>query len=167
MPRDLYQYETMIDRALRGVVREALERASREGLRGEHHFYIGFATEMPGVAIPDSLRARFPQDMTIVLQHQFWDLDVGADGFSVTLSFQRQPERLTIPFAAVRSFADPSVNFALEFALPERPEAAPALVPAPTPTVVPAPIAPPAKPAEKADEKTGAEVVTLDSFRKR
>jgi hypothetical protein len=171
MPQDLYQYEKMIDRALRGVVREALERASREGLRGTHHFYIGFATDMPGVSIPESLRARYPQDMTIILQHQFWDLEVGQDGFSVTLSFQRQPERLTVPFAAVRSFADPSVNFALEFAPAERPEAAPSVVPGPTPTIVPAPIAPPAKPAEtasdKADEKTGAEVVTLDSFRKR
>jgi uncharacterized protein len=176
MPQDLYQYETMIDRALRGVVREALERAAREGLRGAHHFYIGFATDMEGVAIPDSLRERFPQEMTIVLQHQFWDLEVGEDGFSVTLSFQKQPERLTVPFAAVRSFADPSVNFALEFAPTERPEAAPARTPtAPTPTIVPAPIAPPLKPVEsdsgttqeKDQEKTGAEVVTLDSFRKR
>jgi hypothetical protein len=172
MPQDLYHYETMIDRALRGVVREALERAAREGLRGAHHFYIGFTTDMPGVSIPESLREQFPQEMTIVLQHQFWDLEIGKDGFSVTLSFQRQPERLTIPFAAVRSFADPSVNFSLEFAPPERPEAAPA----PIPTIVPAPIASPAKPAEtdsgktapgKADEKTGAEVVTLDSFRRR
>ena len=134
MPQDLYQYEKMIERALRGVVREALERASREGLRGAHHFYIGFATDMPGVTIPDSVRARYPQDMTIVLQHQFWDLEVGEEGFSVTLSFQSRPERLTIPFAAVRSFADPSVNFALEFASPERPEAAPSV---PAPTVVP------------------------------
>lgn len=167
MPQDLYHYETMIDRALRGVVREALERASREGLRGAHHFYIGFATDMPGVSIPESLRARYPQDMTIVLQHQFWDLDVGKDSFSVTLSFQKQLERLTIPFAAVRSFADPSVNFALEFAAPERPETAPA----PASTVVPAPIAPPTKAPEtaagKSKENTGAEVVTLDSFRKR
>ena len=176
MPQDLYQYEKMIDRALRGVVREALERASREGLRGAHHFYIGFATDMPGVSIPDSLRARYPQEMTIVLQHQYWDLDIGEDGFSVTLSFQRQPERLVIPFAAIRSFADPSVNFSLEFAPAERPEAAPAPTPISAPTVVPAPIAPPATPAEtadgkapsdKSDEKTGAEVVTLDSFRKR
>ncbi|MGD9614396.1 MAG: SspB family protein [Alphaproteobacteria bacterium] len=171
MPQDLYQYETMIDRALRGVVREALERASREGLRGAHHFYINFATDLPGVSIPDSLRARFPQEMTIVLQHQFWDLDVGQDRFSVTLSFQKQLERLMVPFAAVRSFADPSVNFALEFAPQERTETTPARIP----TIVPAPIAPtaksPGKPAEtasgKTEEKTGAEVVTLDSFRKR
>jgi uncharacterized protein len=181
MPQDLYHYETMIDRALRGVVREALERASREGLRGAHHFYIGFATDMKGVSIPESLRARYPQEMTIVLQHQYWDLDVGQDGFAVTLSFHKQLERLTVPYAAVRSFADPSVNFALEFAPWEQPDAAPV----PAPHVVPAPtsaaspistIAPAIKPAETASdkpasdkegEKTGAEVVTLDSFRKR
>src|SRR6185312_10619754 len=133
MPQDLYHYETMIDRALRGVVREALERAAREGLRGAHHFYIGFATDMKGVSIPDSLRARYPQEMTIVLQHQFWDLDVGKDGFSITLSFQKQLERLTIPFVAVRSFADPSVNFALEFAPPERPDATSTPAPAGVP----------------------------------
>jgi hypothetical protein len=123
MAQDLYQYEKMIERALRGVVLESLERAAREGLRGAHHFFIGFATGMPGVDIPDQLRARYPQDMTIVLQHQYWDLDVREESFSVTLSFQKQLERLTVPFAAVRSFADPSVNFALEFEMPEQPPA--------------------------------------------
>jgi len=163
MAQDLYQYDKMIDRALRGIVREALERAAREGLRGAHHFYIGIATEMPGVVIPDSLRARYPHEVTIVLQHQFWDLEVGEDSFSVTLSFQKQFERLVIPFAAVRSFADPSVNFSLEFAAAEQPAAKPAGVPAPiAPSAAPA-----AAPAEKAGAKTTAEVVTLDSFRKR
>jgi hypothetical protein len=160
MAQDLYQYEKMVERALRGVVRESLERAAREGLRGQHHFYIGFATEMEGVTIPEALRSRYPQEMTIVLQHQFWDLEVGKDSFSVTLSFQKQLERLTVPFAAVRSFADPSVNFALEFAMPEgaQPKAA----------GVPAPIAAVPRPAEEAaPEKGTAEVVTLDSFRKR
>ena len=159
MAQDLYQYEKMIERALRGVVREALERAGREGLRGAHHFYIGFSTEMPGVEIPESLRARYPHEMTIVLQHQFWDLEVGKDSFSVTLSFQKQLERLVVPFAAIRSFADPSVNFALEFAAPAEPPAKSA--------GVPAPIAPPPEPEKKPQEKTTAEVVTLDSFRKR
>src|SRR6202035_1512481 len=83
-----------------------------------HHFYIGFATEMPGVAIPEYLRGKYPGEMTIVLQHQFWDLEIGDESFSVTLSFQKQLERLTVPFATIRSFADPSVNFALEFAGP-------------------------------------------------
>ena len=90
MAQDLYQYEKMVERALRGVVREALERAAREGLRGEHHFYVGFATDLPGVAIPELLRERYPHEMTIVLQHQFWDLEVGKEGFSVTL---RRPAR--------------------------------------------------------------------------
>jgi hypothetical protein len=162
MPQDLYQYEKMIERALRGVVREALERAAREGLRGNHHFFIGFVTTMPGVGMPDSLRDRYPQDMTIVLQHQYWDLEIGEDRFSVTLSFQKQLERLTVPFAAVRSFADPSVNFALEFEMPEQPAARAAAVPAP----IAAPVMPAEAPAP-APEKSGAEVVTLDSFRKR
>ena len=160
MAQDLYQYEKMIERALRGVVREALERAAREGLRGAHHFFIGFATGAPGVDIPDQLRARYPQDMTIVLQHQYWDLEIGEESFSVTLSFQKQLERLTVPFAAVRSFADPSVNFALEFEMPEQPPARAA--------GVPVPLAAPPPPAETpAPDKTGGEVVTLDSFRKR
>ena len=158
MAQDLYQYEKMVERALRGVVREAVERAAREGLRAAHHFYIGFATDMPGVVIPESLRTRYPNEMTIVLQHQFWDLEDGKDAFSVTLSFQKQLERLVVPFAAVRSFADPSVNFALEFAAPEeRPAKA---------AGVPAPIEAAPQPAEQ-PEQTTAEVVTLDSFRKR
>src|SRR5437867_6869910 len=135
MPQDLFQYEKMVEAALRGVVRGALQRAATEGLRSAHHFYIRFATEADGVAIPDHLRDRFPDEMTIVLQHQFWDLEVGEDGFSVTLSFQKQLERLVVPYAAVRSFADPSVNFALEFAVaeeaPGKPAAKPAGVPAP------------------------------------
>ena len=153
MAQDLFHYDRMVESALRGVVRDALRRAAREGLRSAHHFYIGFATGAPGVEVPDYLRAKYPDAMTIVLQHQFWDLEVGEDGFAVTLSFQKQLERLVVPFAAVRSFADPSVNFALEFALPEgRRE-----------TAVPAPLDAPSQPAEK----PSAEVVTLDSFRKR
>jgi hypothetical protein len=163
MPQDLYHYEQMVERALRGVVREALERAAKEGLRGAHHFYIGFSTRHPGVAFPDVLRERYPEEMTIVLQHQYWDLEVERDSFSVTLSFHKQLERLTVPYAAVRSFADPSVNFALEFAMPAAAGEAAA-----RPAGVPAPVATPetqapAKPAAK----TTADVVTLDSFRKR
>src|SRR4051812_24993440 len=159
MPQDLYQYETMIDRALRGVVREAVERAAREGLRGAHHFYIGFATDMKGVSIPDSLRERYPQEMTIVLQHQYWDLEVGQESFSVTLSFQKQLERLTVPFAAGRSFADPSVNFALEFAGPE--------VGSNDTAKLPAAIDAPPQAQDGAQEKPAGEVVSLDRFRKR
>jgi uncharacterized protein len=154
MAQDLFQYEKMVENALRGVVRDALQRARREGLKSAHHFYIGFATQMAGVAIPDHLRARYPDEMTIVLQHQFWDLEITEEGFSVTLSFQKQLERLVIPFAAIRSFADPSVNFALEFAVPEAKPAA----------AVPVLVEPP--PPEPTKKST-ADVVALDSFRKR
>jgi uncharacterized protein len=156
--QDLFQYDKMVERALRGVVRDALARVAQEGPRGAHHFYIGFATGMPGVVIPDSLRERFPEEMTIVLQHQFWDLEIGEESFSVSLSFQKQLERLTIPFAAIRNFADPSVNFALEFAEP--PAAEPKAIgslPAPKPAAEPSP----------EGERPAAEIVTLDSFRKR
>jgi uncharacterized protein len=156
--QDLFQYDKMVERALRGVVRDALARVAQEGPRGAHHFYIGFATGMPGVVIPDNLRERFPEEMTIVLQHQFWDLEIGEESFSVSLSFQKQLERLTIPFAAIRSFADPSVNFALEFAEP--PAAEPKAVgslPAPKPAAEPSPD----------QDRPAAEIVTLDSFRKR
>ena len=161
MPQDLFHYDRMIEQALRGVVREALLRASREGLPGAHHFYIGFATREPGVELPASLRAKFPDEMTIVIQHQFWDLEIREDAFSVTLSFQRQPERLAIPFAAIKSFADPSVNFALEFASPVTASAA--SEPAESPAL-PAPIA---APPPAAEERTTGEVVALDAFRKR
>jgi hypothetical protein len=156
--QDLFQYDKMVERALRGVVRDALARVAQEGPRGAHHFYIGFATGMPGVVIPDSLRERFPEEMTIVLQHQFWDLEIGEESFSVSLSFQKQLERLTIPFAAIRSFADPSVNFALEFAEPPavEPKAVGSL-PAPKPAAEPSPD----------QDRPAAEIVTLDSFRKR
>ena len=157
MAQDLFQYDKMVERALRGVVRDALARVAQEGPRGAHHFYIGFATGMPGVVIPDSLRERFPEEMTIVLQHQFWDLEIGEESFSVSLSFQKQLERLTIPFAAIRSFADPSVNFALEFAEPSAAEPkAVGSLPAPKPAAEPSPD----------QDRPAAEIVTLDSFRK-
>jgi hypothetical protein len=155
MTQDLFQYEKMVEAALRGVVRDALQRAAREGMRSAHHFYIGFATRMPGVVIPDHLHTRYPDEMTIVLQHQFWDLEITDEGFSVTLSFQKQLERLVIPFAAIRSFADPSVNFALEFAVPEGKPA--------TAGSVPVLVETPPEP----EKKSTADVVALDSFRKR
>ena len=162
MARDSFHYDKMIEQALRGFVRDALARAAREGLPGDHHFYIGFATTEPGVSLPASLLARFPEEMTIVIQHQFWDLQVDDDAFAVTLSFQRRPERLVIPFAAVKNFADPSVNFALEFASPPR-----AAQPAEA-AGLPAPVAAPAAAAaaDPPDRQTG-EVVALDKFRKR
>src|SRR4029077_7551540 len=113
MAQDHFDYPKMVETALRSIVRQALARAQREGLRGAHHFYVSFRTGAPGVAIPDYLRTKYPEEMTIVLQHQFSGLDVRDQDFSVTLSFQNRPEQLTVPFAAVASFADPSVNFFL------------------------------------------------------
>ncbi|HEY1797144.1 MAG TPA: ClpXP protease specificity-enhancing factor SspB [Stellaceae bacterium] len=164
MPQDSFHYDKMIEGALRGVVRDALARASREGLPGDHHFYIGFATKEPGVELPASLLARFPDEMTIVVQHQFWDLKVEDERFSVVLSFQRQPERLVIPFAAIKSFADPSVNFALEFASPVAPATAgeqPAAEAGTETAALPTPA------EEPKEERTTGEVVALDAFRKR
>jgi uncharacterized protein len=143
----------MVEAALRGVVREALARAAAKGLPGAHHFYITFRTRFPGVALPDYLGQQYPDEMTVVLEHQFWDLDVSEACFSVTLSFQNKPERLVIPFDAITAFADPAVKFGLQFQeTPDDSGAAPA---------EPAP----AK-AEEATEKPG-EVVALDAFRKK
>jgi hypothetical protein len=160
MAQDLFHYDKMVERALRGVIRDALVRAAQEGLKSAHHFYIGLATKAPGVAIPPRLVERYPDEMTIVLQHQFWDLDVGDEQFSVLLSFDKQAERLTIPFAAIRSFADPSVEFALAFAEPAAPPSNEAAAPAPAEKPVKA------EPAAAEKEERG-QVVALDSFRKR
>ena len=156
MAQDLFDYPKMVETALRGVMREALARTAREGLPGDHHFYITFRTHAPGVAIPSHLLGKFPDEMTIVLQHQFRALEVGEDAFSVNLSFQSRSERLRIPFAAVTTFGDPSVNFGLQFEVPGAP---PAEV-----TALPAQIPPP-EPAEPAEP--AAKVVALDKFRKR
>ncbi|HEX3535545.1 MAG TPA: ClpXP protease specificity-enhancing factor SspB [Stellaceae bacterium] len=168
MAQDLFHYERMVEAALRGVVRDALARVGREGLRGGHRFYITFGTAAPGVEIPEELRARFQPDMTIVLQHQFWDLEVDNEKFSVTLSFQKQLEKLVIPFAAIRSFADPSVEFALEFT----PQPGAEATASPRPAALPAVAKPAAKSDDKndekkEDEKPAATVVALDAFRKR
>lgn len=157
-PESLLPYEAWTQTALRQVVVRAIAHAAEHGLPGQHHFYITFRTDHPGVVIPPRLRAQYPQEMTIVLQHQFWDLDVGDEAFSVLLSFDKQAERLTIPFAAIRSFADPSVEFALAFAEPAPPPS--------NETALPALVDKPEKP-EAAPAKESGQVVTLDSFRKR
>lgn len=111
-----FQYDRMVEGALRGVLRDALRVVEAQGdLPGEHHFYITFETTRPGVVLPDRLRAQHPQDMTIVLQNQFWELAVFEDAFEVTLSFNRKRERLRIPFSAVTAFADPHASFGLQF----------------------------------------------------
>jgi hypothetical protein len=109
------QYDKLVERALKNVVREALMHVAAHGLPGAHHLYLTFRTDHPGVTIPEELRAKYPVEMTVVLQYQFWDLLVGDEGFQVTLSFNDRRQKLIIPFAAVNAFADPSVNFALQF----------------------------------------------------
>ena len=156
MAQDLFDYEKMVETALRGVVREALARAAREGLRGGHHFYVSFRTDIPEVVLPDYLRDKYPEEMTIILQHQFWGLEVGEQEFSVTLSFQNRPEQLTIPFAAMTSFADPSVKFGLQFEVSAAKPQGAAALPAKVPT----------EEAPKEPPRQDAEIVKVD-FRKR
>ncbi len=112
---EILRYDRMVERALRSVVREAVREVIKDGLAGDHHFYITFLTDYPGVKIPDYLRERYPGEMTIVLQYQFYDLEVDDDHMGVTLSFNNVPERLEIPLPSITIFADPSVNFALQF----------------------------------------------------
>ncbi len=124
MADDLIRYDLLVQEALRGVVRKVLGDAARDGLHGEHHFYVSFRTEAPGVRMSQRLREKYPEDMTIVLQHQYWDLGVTEHAFEVGLSFSGVPERLLVPFEAVSGFFDPSVQFGLKFELNEGGEAA-------------------------------------------
>lgn len=163
MTEDLLQYDRLVERALKNVVREALQHVSRHGLPGAHHLYVTFRTDHPGVSIPDELRERYPVEMTIVLQYQFWDLNVGDDGFGVTLSFNDRQQRLEVPFAAVNAFADPSVNFALQFqpaeGTPKREETAAGEAQEPV-----------SSDAGDAAEQSGApddNIIPLDTFRKK
>jgi uncharacterized protein len=160
--QDLLRYDQLVETAMRGVVREALCRAADKGLPGAHHFYITFKTKAPGIGLPPHLASQYPDEMTIVLEHQFWDLKVGERDFSVTLSFANKPERLVIPFAAVTAFADPSVKFGLQF------QSQPPADTAPRPAAVPLESAPAAKQKLEAVPagKPGA-VVALDAFRKK
>lgn len=119
MTGESIDYESLVRSALRGVARAALARAAESGLPGEHHFYVAIRTGAPGVVVPKRLRDRFPREMTIVLQHQFRDLEVTEDRFAVTLSFGGRSERISAPFAAIASFADPSAQFALRFEKPD------------------------------------------------
>ena len=153
-PEDLMHYDAMARDALRGVVRTALKRAAApEGLPGEHHFYITFKTRAPGVSGPAEVLAKYPDEMTIVLQHQYEDLAPGETFFSVSLRFGGVPRTLSIPYAAVTRFMDPSVQFLLQFDTPEAPEA-------------------PLEPTDTGDEPGPAgddepKVVSLDQFRKK
>jgi hypothetical protein len=115
MARDSLHYDKMVETALRGVVRQALASVVDQGLPGNHHFYLTFRTNHPDVEIADRLHAQYPQEMTIVLQHQFWGLEVNDEYFVVNLSFSNVPERLKVPYSALVSFVDPSVKFGLQF----------------------------------------------------
>ncbi len=163
MGKDILKYDEMVETALRGVVREALSRAAEHGLPGNHHFYVTFKTQAVGVEVPDYLREKYPDDMTVVIEHQFWDLTVGEDTFSVTLSFKNRPERLTIPLGAITAFADPSVKWGLQFQETAKPgDASKPRLPAKPPALPAAE----SKPAASEEKKPG-EVVALDAFRKK
>lgn len=157
--QDLMHYEAMAQDALRGVVKTALKRAAAPGgLPGAHHFYVTFKTDAPGVSGPPDLLGKYPDEMTIVLQHQYWDLAPGETFFSVTLQFGGQPKRLSVPYAAVTRFYDPSVQFLLQF----EPAATEGKAAEPDPAADQASEAPPA------DAVTGeAKIVSLDQFRKK
>src|ERR1700712_1546195 len=115
MATDLIRYDLLVQDALRGVVRNVLSEAARNGLQGDHHFFITFKTNAPGLRLSNRMRERYPDEMTIILQHQFWDLAVTDHAFEVGLSFNKAPERLLVPFEAIASFVDPSVQFGLKF----------------------------------------------------
>ena len=158
--QDQMHYEAMAQEALRGVVKAALKRAAApEGLPGAHHFYITFKTEAPGVSGPNDLLGKYPDEMTIVLQHQYWDLDVQHDRFSIMLKFGGMPKVLAMPYSAVTRFYDPSVQFLLQFEEPEIVEAeiAPLTPPARAPNAAPPP----------SGDDDGPKVVSLDQFRKK
>lgn len=160
MNDDLLHYPSLIDQAMRDVVRDVLRRVSQSGLPGEHHFYVSFSTTHSGVKMSEQLKSRYPKEITIVLQHQFWDFHVEDQQFHVTLSFGGIPEKLTVPFAALTAFADPSVKFGLQFQQLEMSEAR--IANAQIISELPLP------PAEANDEDDGSEkVVSLESFRKK
>ena len=147
MATDHIRYDVLARDALRGVLRRVLTDAAEHGLPGEHHFFITFLSTAEGVKLSPRLLAQYPEEMTIILQHQFWDLVVTEDRFEVGLSFGGIPERLVVPFAAIKSFLDPSVQFGLQFepseATPETSTANLPTVPAPSALPVPAPDLPP------------------------
>jgi uncharacterized protein len=182
MPVDHIRYDLLMQDALRGVLRVVLTDVAVKGLPGEHHFYVTFDTRADGVRLSARLKANYPEEMTIVLQHQFRDLAVGDEGFDVSLAFNGIPERLHIPYRSIKAFMDPSVQFGLQFtvdgdaaeeaekpALVEKPAAVPAKSAQPQPGKEPAPkaAAPDGFTTQTAKDDAGAEVVRLDRFRKK
>ncbi|HTX49112.1 MAG TPA: ClpXP protease specificity-enhancing factor SspB [Caulobacteraceae bacterium] len=158
-PLDQIGYDALQQEALRGVVRAALKHAASRGLPGDHHFYISFKTQAPGVTGPKELLSQYPDEMMIVLQHQYWDLAPGETFFSVTLKFGGKPNSLSIPYAAITEFRDPSVEYRLVFAVPEFADE-PAAIAGPTPSEPGVAATPKVKP-------DGPNIVSLDQFRKK
>jgi hypothetical protein len=182
MATDLIRYDLLVQDALRSVVRKVLADTARNGLIGDHHFNIAFKTHAPGVVVPPAVKQRFPDEMSIILQHEFWDLVVTQDAFEISLNFSRKPERLTVPFDSITGFTDPSVpfGFKLEPRLSEPASQAPDVEqekgarPVPAKPVAVKPAAQPASAgksaqgAEKPSEPAGAtKVVSIDAFRKK
>lgn len=164
MSEDLIRYDVLAQDALRGLVRKVMSEVAQTGLPGEHHFFITFDTRHPGVRISSRLKAEYPNEMTVVMQHQFWDLSVTESTFEVGLSFKGIPERLLVPFRAITSFVDPHASFGLKFDPPA--ETAPAL--AGQPSGLPVALAPdPEKEVRPAAEAGTGDVVSLDAFRKK
>lgn len=164
MAGKLLDYNHLVETALRGAVRDALKRVAEFGLPGNHHFYVTFRTDQAGIDIPEYLHDRYPEEMTIVLQHQYWGLEVRETEFQVTLSFNKVPEKLVIPYAALTAFADPSVQFGLQFRVTPNAEGRAAAAAAEPQGANMAGDA--AADAEPAERKTG-DVVALDAFRKK
>jgi hypothetical protein len=188
MPTDFIRYDLLVQDALRSVVRKVLSDTARAGLVGDHHFNIAFKTQAPGVVVPPQVKSRYPGEMSIILQHEFWDLVVTQDAFEVSLNFSRKPERLTVPFDAITGFTDPSVPFGFKLEPrmseePAEPRSAPATGLArregaqtsPPAAARPAPGRPvepkvekPAAPAGRTPEPAeGSKVVSIDAFRKK
>ncbi len=197
MVKDLIRYDLLVQDALKGVVKKVLGDAARHGLQGDHHFYISFLTGHPGVHLSNRLREKYPHEMTIIIQHQFWDMHVGENAFEIGLSFSNIPERLHIPFDALTGFFDPSVQFGLKFNSDEaeedgadepipldtelarkaREDAKRATEQTDSETILSASDAPTNDERPETDEKpknkkqgkehSGAEVVSLDAFRKK
>ncbi len=173
MATDHIRYDVLARDALRGVLRRVLTDAAEHGLPGEHHFFITFLSTAEGVKLSPRLLAQYPEEMTVILQHQFWDLTVTEDRFEVGLSFGGIAERLVVPFNSIKSFFDPSVQFGLQFepndAAAEGPAAS--LPSAAAPSSTASALTAPAPTAENKDEPAkpgeGAEVVRLDRFRKK
>ena len=173
MPEDLMRYDQLAQAALKGVVREALRKVEKTGLPGEHHFFIQFNTRYPGVSIGERLSQKYPREMTVVLQHQFFNLQVSEERFQVELSFDNIPEKLVIPFASVKGFLDPAVQFGLQFevaASEEEVAAEPKAEPKPkAETKSKIDRAPAKEDVPKVEEGVAEKpnVVSLDAFRKK